>query len=237
MCPFYGVKFSSACFALTLFGVVQSIFKKEKLLVGLLFSLFIQIVAVLMADILKSYSINSRQFLIFLPFTYFFIAKFIDDTASRDRLLVPLNNSEVKPSQILIFNQWLSIILIAFLTLSSIPSIQNYFQFERSYSYEISLAIQEEWQADDQIWVIPQWDTLIFRYYLEKELGDNRMKSSLIGMELEDLSGSKTQEVSKTFLITPAILSKPDLELIRSLGFTRHELSRKVAKSQILWIK
>jgi mannosyltransferase len=213
--PYY---LGAICLLFAVSGVVQALRQPRSFDLLLLVSINAQITAIITMNILRSYFILPRQFIILLPILLYFTAMGLVNFA---QFLVGLFNitlSNLKitlsPMRVAILAQLSSIVILALLAL---PALQNYYQSDKGQAREIAGYLQTVWQPGDTVLVIPDFE-LQYHYYLARDDPDDPILAAVYGSTWDRLE--QDSDYSKTtYLIAPVPISEDQQQLIDALSF------------------
>ena len=157
------------CFLLEVYGIVI-IWRYDRYssLSILLFSIGIQIGAILFLTMIRGYFIQSRHFIFLYPMVLLICAKGFSTIIDR-MTLKELNLSKNSHSII-------SVLLICSLCATSLPALLSYYQGNKGYAREIAFFLIENWKPGDSIFFFPYpYSAEPFKYYLIDVQGNDHM--------------------------------------------------------------
>jgi hypothetical protein len=192
-------------FAFALIGVFSALRASTRSKTSILFfSVLLQIAAILAADYQKEYFAAPRQFLIFLPFTLFFVAKGIFAMTGWLGNLPDLLSNNPPANQRRRLKPILAALCILTLITLTIPALANYYQGDKGNARQIATALVENWKPTTPVFILPLRNAELVDYYIRKEFGDHPILSHLYGMEWGDFLEIK-EPPDKMYLVTLAI--------------------------------
>lgn len=227
---FYGV----FLFILSSIGVYFAIKERNRQMISLLISMVIQIILIVAAIFWKSYFFTPRQFLILVPLNFIIIgwviSRIFDNYEPKSLRFFRSNPGEISG-----FLQLVILFLILGLITANFPSLNDYYQHKKSYGWEISQILSEEWTDGDTIWVFPSWEPTLFRYYLERKMNDYRLNNSFTGIDFSNMN--ILDKSGKVFLITNSGFLTYDLKnQINNSGFSEYPVSNSEFPPHQLWV-
>ena len=201
-------------------------------LAGLVYSLVIQIAAVLGSDLLGKYFFAPRQLLFLLPVLSLLAG--IGLSAIITWAADHIQSTSHRFSQGMLRNSLFTVatLLIIF---TSLPALKVYYEDEKGNSRAIAQAILESWQPGDTILITPGYEGFVYMYYIEYVYLRPEVSARLWTagwdeiQQVEDWNGN-------IYIITPARLSVEEDRLMDKLGFT--PLFRSTFESRyarVLW--
>lgn len=201
-------------------------------------SFIIQLGVIFLADCFM-YFASPRQFLVLLPFVYYFCSKAIEHLFNHSSL--PINQIHLGMK----IQTGILVGLVGLWVLSAIPAELDYYQWDKSRAREISQRISEDWAADDCILAMPDAvddrNALVYTFYFQTIMNRPDISEKISPVTWEELAGSKKCKNS-TFLITKQLglvpeLSPLQISIIEKEGFQPILLSSDdKAHSQRLWV-
>ncbi len=212
---------------------------RQRPLLILVLSTIIQIWLIILADVVTSYFFASRQFIMLLPFTYLMVGWVLNRVYERKQPLFKSRtnlNDQTNHEGIRRFHHALALAMVLTLVTVSVMTLSNDFNQQKNIGREISQVLHEEWQVGDVVWVIPDWEPLLYQFYLEKRFGDPRLTDVFIGITWDQLSMIPAK--GNGFLITQPLQTYDQYEMIKTLGFIPHtQLGSLDSGTQILWVR
>jgi uncharacterized membrane protein len=227
------------CLILYFLAFWTALRSKQRPLLALVVTTFLQVGLIIAADVASSYFFASRQFVLLLPFTYLMIGWIVNRLFEHEHPLFKSrskNSALVKVEVLRRFHRSLASGVVLVLIIASGLTLLNDYSQPKNHGRQISQALHVEWQPGDTVWVIPNWEPLLYQFYLEKYLGDERFLEAFRGITWDQLS--IIPEEGNGFLITQPLETYAQLDQIESLGFVPHpQLGQLDSGTQILWLR
>jgi uncharacterized membrane protein len=202
------------------FGLLITIRRKNKKLIPLLLSIFIQIFFVLVINLKLEYIISARQFLNFLPISLLISSISISTILTQDQPIKILrkNLNEVKQLNFKKINQFIGSIFLIILIFLHIPVLQDYYRSARSYAREITQVLKYVIEPDDKILIYPEYEPLLFNYYFKKEK-ISFSEDQLVGIDLGNLADFGKSGINQ-YLIVRTLLNEDQKLEIKENGYS-----------------
>ena len=155
---------------------------------------FIQIGIIILFDWIKGYWFLSRQLVHFMPTMIILVA--VGYVSLSDYISRLIKRPFAKPL--------CALLVIAFITLSSVPRLKDYYQRIKSTGREISYKLREIHRAGEPVFIIPGWDQATYRFYLvQLQKGQNTILKDFRPSDWPQLSAAVTGITKTTYLIAP----------------------------------
>ncbi len=135
------------CFILEIIGIIRIFrYEKKSLLSMLLFSIFIQICAILVLTIIRGYFIHSRHFIFLHPLMILICLKGYFVVIEKIKKNIKILNGLTHKINSIFF-----IFLLCFLC---IPILSKYYQSDKGNARETAVFLREEWKLGDLIFFL-----------------------------------------------------------------------------------
>ena len=195
-------------------GLVQLIRKRQRSALWLTVAVFGQALISIGFDYASGYFVAPRQFLFFLPLGCFLIAFAL--------------RSMIDSGRILNLRGAVSASILGLFAILTVLNVVSYYRYSKSQAREISLILASKWTADTQVWIAPPYEPLLYQFYLQTRMQDDRFSRNLTGVTLDRLRQDGVPQPPR-FIITAA-----DATFSGSLD--NHPYSRIFSgDAQILW--
>ena len=169
-------------------------YKKNRLLLSMVIGTFIQIGIIILFDWIKGYWFLSRQLVHFIPTMIILVA--VGYVSLSDYINRLIKRPFAKPL--------CALLVIAFITLSSVPRLKDYYQRIKSTGREISYKLREIHRAGEPVFIIPGWDQATYWFYLvQLQKGQNTILKDFRPSDWPQLSAAVTGITKTTYLIAP----------------------------------
>ena len=231
--PIFGIwEFLNVAGAVAGLLLVIMKYKKNRLLLSMVIGAFIQIGIIILFDWIKGYWFLSRQLVHFMPTMIILVA--VGYVSLSDYISRLIKRPFAKPL--------CALLVIASITLSSVPRLKDYYQRIKSTGREISYKLREIHRAGEPVFIIPGWDQATYWFYLvQLQKGQNTILKDFRPSDWTQLSAAVTGITKTTYLITPMPLysNKEEQEIKKNIlkslefkecfipeiqGFGRHRL-------------
>lgn len=201
-------------------------------LAGLVYSLVIQIAAVLGADLLAKYFFAPRQLLFLLPALSLLAGIGLSTIIAWAADRIRPSSYRFRPGMI---RNGVFTIATFVVILTSLPALKTYYKDEKGNSRAIAQAILESWQPGDTILITPGYEGFVYKYYIETVYRRPDVSARMWTARWEEIRQTVDWEGS-IYVITPARLSGEEARLMDKLGYT--SLFRSTFESRyarVLW--
>ena len=165
----------------------------------------IQVGVILLADWFKGYWFLYRQIIHLAPLTFILLGTSVVEIVGYVKLRFP--GSKLSRTA------WIGIfaMLVAIL---QIPSVVNFYSWEKANGDQIVRFISETRPTPDKICVIPAYEKKVYEYYFQK-IDRSTYLPLLAGCEWLDLTSKINDNV---FVITPAVLTDEERKSLEDAG-------------------
>ncbi len=217
-------------FVLGLWSLFQS---KNKLVISMLLTGFLQIGFIFSVNALSEYALRGRQLLFIIPIICLTAAMGIENLYKKGSGYFNQHHLiQTAQSRRIGFLLLFAAILIG--TLLTFFSLQSYYLVEKSNRREITAALIQNWQPGDSVWITPGWEKKYYGFYLDL-LGHREIQEALIGIEKIEYHRDSTLPVC---WITKKNISAPEKLIIHEAGFQMVPIRfYSVPDSQLLWCR
>lgn len=172
--------------------LVYTNYKQYKALVGIVISVFIQIVLIILADWIKGYWFVSRQIIHLMPIMMILTAVGT----------VGLVEYLPKPCKFSLAKNFVFVGVIVVFGLSAAPRLTDYYHFPKSNGRQIVSKLLQMPQITEPIFVIPGYEEKVYRFYLLQTTNSNdiiqKLKPTSWEWLLEDTSEVSVRIYSHT---------------------------------------
>jgi 4-amino-4-deoxy-L-arabinose transferase-like glycosyltransferase len=206
-------------FPLSIIGTVLVFRRKHSAWRWLLANFGVQIAVILAGDFTSGYFIAPRQFIFFLPFTLLLAAVAINALFTRSAPLLKAFSKGITSTQSRSINQSLAVVVTLTIIASNAVSFSQYNHWVKSDALEASKVLASQWKPGNLIWAVPDFSPLLYRYYLEKNLGIFTLSASFEGREWNTIPSVRDSS-DTIFLLTQSNLAPTAQDDIRNLGFS-----------------
>jgi len=193
--PIFGIwEFLSVAGVVTgLLSVIMK-YKKNRLLLSMVIGTFIQIGIIFLLNWIKGYLFLPRQLVHFIPTMIILVA--IGYVSLSDYISRLIKRPFAKPL--------CALLVIAFITLSSVPRLKDYYQSIKSSGRGISYKLREIHRAGEPVFIIPGGDIGPYFFYLvQLQKGQNTIFKEFRPSDWPQLSAAVTGITKTTYLIAP----------------------------------
>ncbi len=204
-------------FVFFVFGIVQLIKQKNRLLLSLFFSICMQIGAILFTVIELNYFVSSRQFLVFMPVMIIISAHFVINIFYSIKPMIPVKKDSDKIINFMLVNKSFGVILLGAVIFSAIPALLNYYTFQKSNAREVATALINLPGSNETVYCAPAYEPLLFNYYLGLQ-NQNQTKPKINGIDIQELEYLELPQ-QPSYLILREDDAKMYGEMITNKGF------------------
>jgi hypothetical protein len=208
-----GVCLSS--FFIGLLSVIRSTNTDRNQFMALLVSIFLQVLGIILADIIKSYFFAARQIVHLVSYMLIFSAVGVHKA---NQTLKPHIDQLLTAVPGKVMSSFITIIIL----ISALPRLQEYYHYVKGDGRLITEAIIKYHQDEAPIFVNPGYELRIYRLYLQlNEYSRSDLIPNLQPTSLADLTKITADINGKQYLITRSYLNENDINTISILGFTK----------------
>ncbi len=203
-------------------------------LAGLVYSLLIQLAAVLGSDLLGKYFFAPRQLLFMLPALSLLAGIGLSAIIARVADCVRPVTNRLSPGELQhgVFTAATLVVI-----LSSLPALGFYYDDDKGNSRQTVQAILETWQPGDTILVTPGYEGFVYKYYIEYVHRRPEISARLWTAGWEEVQQIADWDGS-IYIITPASLSAEQTLQLDRLGFTPRFRSHTHSRyARVLWVR
>jgi uncharacterized membrane protein len=245
--PFYSSSYQASwvfgllIFLLTGIGVILTIYAKPKSVKSvLIYSGIIQGVMIVVLNMLKSYFLTPRQFLIFLPIALIFAAIGVDSLIDKWKriFLYPSITQSLGSTREMLRLRITWFILVGVLVVASVPAIGNYYQGDKGKTREILNTIIQHAQPNDPVFFIPDFQSTQFYYYTFLQPSTKPVQLDLVPSSWDTIREDIDGVDGNQFLVTDLTFGDSEKTILRDLGFEPLYNPLKIHRySLVLWVR
>jgi hypothetical protein len=230
-----GIVYTLLCCLFSVVGIVAIFRSKERIFVGLLFGLFIQVLLVFLADVITGYFFAPRQFLFLMPFSYLLAARGLWFFWQKATPLFGHTSDLIKMEGIRRVNRIFSAGLFAVLLGYNGLALTGYYAFPKSYTREVSQVLAEIYQPGDHFRTIPSFEPLAYQFYLEHKLQDHRFSGAFETVSMAEI-GKPPKVPGRIYVACKFPLLETEQQVLLTAGFQPLQ-SGVLGGSQLLWYR
>jgi len=178
---------------------------------ALIYSIVIQICAVIFFDIKKNYFLSARQLLMLVPLVLFY-------TAYGIRWMIGWAAALRKPKTGLRQNVLWFLTIMVF-AIAVIPVVSDYYRYKKSSIDEILYLLSNSWHPEEKIVIVPSYNYELFTYYSQEGF---EFSSAMEAMEFDQISPEAFRSKNIKFIIVnyplenwmESMLEEADFEMV-----------------------
>ena len=203
-------------------------------LAGLVYSILLQIGAVIGSDLLGHYFFAPRQLLMLLPLLYLLaglgaqhVIQFVNQIIQS--IIRPVNGRLATYTGISL--------VVALITLASLPALQANWQDDKGDTRALNEVIFKNWHPGASVLVFPAFDGFVYKYYIEYVSQRDDISQQLWGASWDEVLNTRAWD-NDIFLVSPTRLTQQETSQLQSLGFSPLFHSYPQSRyAKILWFR